>query len=372
MQLTKEEGIFSIYFLPLFVLKILDITAGNWILKGMGASCVLIFFLCTLKTKYNIKIFRYFIWLLLYSMILILTTEKQGIFFSVVMLLSMYGIHNEQRIYKICFISGSIFFLIACLANSSGSETTRYVNGEWVTMLKRSNLLFVSFTAVLCLYLFINKEHLGKKRILSLCVISFFVYLYVGSRTGLLAICFLFASIILLQKQNIQKLLFVKYICLLFPLLCLLFCIYSGWQYNNSPLLNILDMVLQGRINQNNAYLERYDITLLGQPIYESTNADDYWVLDCAYMDMLICSGLLFTILWTILNICAIRFFYKRNDMIEVSVLIMYALYGITETFLPNCFLNMSFFLFARYLYCTLSKKNKSVFISSYEQKRNY
>ncbi|WP_415940580.1 hypothetical protein [Phocaeicola coprocola] len=130
-------------------------------------------------------------------------------------------------------------------------------------------------------------------------------------------------------------------------------------------------MALQGRIYQNNAYLERYDITLLGQPIYENTSADNYWVLDCAHLDMLICSGLLFTILWTILNICTIRFFYKRNDMVEVSVLMMYALYGITETFLPNCFLNMSFFLFARYLYSILSKKTYSS-ISSYEQQRNY
>jgi hypothetical protein len=371
MQINKKESIFIIYFLPLFILKILDITSENWVLKGVGASCTLIFFICTIRTKYNIKVFRFFTFLLFYFMILIFTTGKQGIFFSVLMLLGMNGIHNERRIYKICLTFGAFFFIIACLINSNGSETMRYINGEWVSMIKRSNLLFVSFTAILCLYLFLYKNHLTPKKIVFLFTISFLIYLYVGSRTGLLAIYFLLISIILLQKKYISNKLIVKYTCFLFPLLCLLFCIYSGWQYNNSPFLNILDMALQGRIYQNNAYLERYDITLLGQPIYENTSADNYWVLDCAHLDMLICSGLLFTILWTILNICTIRFFYKRNDMVEVSVLMMYALYGITETFLPNCFLNMSFFLFARYLYSILSKKTYSS-ISSYEQQRNY
>lgn len=367
MHLTKEEQIFSIYFIPLFILKILDITSENWVLKGIGVLCILLFFLNTINTKYDTKTFNFFLVLLSFSMVLVFTTGKQGIFFSVVMLLAMNGIQANYRIYKICFYLGLVFLLAACIANSKGSEVTRFINGEWVSMLKRSNLLFVSFTAVLSLYLFIYKERLNKGRILILYIVCYLMYTYVGSRTGLLAVFFLLMLISLLRIKQISNITVIKYSCYLFPLFCLLFCVYSGWQYNNSAFLQLLDMMLQGRITQNNAYFERYDISLFGQPIYESTNVNDYWVLDCAYMDMLICSGLIFTVLWIILNIYTIRFFYRRNKMVEVSILMMYALYGITETFLPNCFLNMSFFLYAEYLYKTVPKNKTSLSSNSHE-----
>lgn len=360
MHLTKAEWAFCIYFLPLFALKLLDITSENWLLKGVGVLCVLGFFMCTLNMKYNAKLFRNFLLLLLYALILVFTTRKQGIFFSVVMLIGLNGIYAERRIYRICLFLGIFFLLVACWMNFKGSEVTRFVNGEWVAMIKRSNLLFVSFTAVLCLYLYIYKEQLTKKRLFFLALPCYLMYVYVGSRTGLLAVLFLLILIVFLRNQAIHDCLVIKYLCVLFPLVCLLFCIYSGLLYNDSPFLNLLDMMLQGRINQNSAYLERYDITLFGQPIYESTDVNDYWVLDCAYMDMLLCSGLLFTILWILLNMCTIHFFYKRNQMVEVAVLMMYALYGITETFLPNCFLNMSFFLFAQYLYRSV-QRNESI-----------
>ena len=45
-----------------------------------------------------------------------------------------------------------------------------------------------------------------------------------------------------------------------------------------------------------------------------------------------------------------IKSMYEQKRMIVVSILLMYAVYGITETFLPNCFLNMSFFIYGQYI----------------------
>ena len=51
-----------------------------------------------------------------------------------------------------------------------------------------------------------------------------------------------------------------------------------------------------------------------------------------------------------------IKYMYNNNRMVEVAILVMYAIYGISETFLLNCFLNMSLFLYGEYLYIQFNK----------------
>lgn len=52
-------------------------------------------------------------------------------------------------------------------------------------------------------------------------------------------------------------------------------------KYDEYSFLKILDMMLQGRIAQNNAYLDRYDIKLFGQHIYEGAENGDFgtWIV---------------------------------------------------------------------------------------------
>ena len=37
--------------------------------------------------------------------------------------------------------------------------------------------------------------------------------------------------------------------------------------------------------------------------------------------------------------------------MVEVSIVVVYAFYGGSETLLPNCFMNISLFLYGEYIY---------------------
>lgn len=62
----------------------------------------------------------------------------------------------------------------------------------------------------------------------------------------------------------------------------------------------------------------------------------------------------LFFVLWVFVNKAVIKYMYDNNRMIEVAILIMYSVYGICETFLPNCFLNISWFLYGEYLYARI------------------
>lgn len=292
--------------------------------------------------------------LLIYTAILMFTCKKQGAFFSVVMLILMKDINVNRKIYRVCFMVGFIFLFIACFLNIHGVETIRFINGEWQTIIKRDNILYVSFIAVVCLYLLIKRNNLHFREILCILFFSYLMYLYSGTRTGFISMLVLLFLIVILRIEYINNWKLIKYTCVLSPAICMGISWLFALNYKNNHILTTLDKMVQGRIYQGNYYLNLYDIKLFGQPIYESYDSYDYCVLDCAYLDMLICEGVIFLVLWLFANRAVIMYMYNNNKMIEVAILVMYSIYGICETFLPNCFLNVSLFLYGEYLYARI------------------
>lgn len=80
---------------------------------------------------------------------------------------------------------------------------------------------------------------------------------------GVISIIFLVVMILLFRSQRFRRMKIIKYGCVFSPLICMIFSIVAGVKYDEYSFLKILDMMLQGRIAQNNAYLDRYDISYL-------------------------------------------------------------------------------------------------------------
>lgn len=358
MRLNGNENIFLIYFLPLFVLKMIGFTADNVAFMVVGVLCALFILIIILSQKYNPKLFRIFLVSLLYSMILVVTSGKQALFFTVLMIIAMKGVNLNRNILRICFYVGAISLLIACYLERASIDTTRYVNGEWVDVVKRSNILFVQYTAVVSIYLLWMRNHITNKHIIYIVITSIFLYLYTTSRTGIIAILFLIALISLFRIKKVRNNRVFKLLIVSSPLTSLSFCLCSAIFYGNGLFWEVLNMLLQGRIYQNSAFWHHYDLRLFGQHIIEKSDGTDMRILDCAYMDMIICQGILFALLWTTITIYVINYFYKKGRTIEVSIIVTYAIYGISETFLPNCFLNISLFLYGECLYDIFKKVN--------------
>lgn len=362
MKLTEKGIVFLLYFLPLFSTKILNITSDNIILKVVGLVCFCVYFLYAFsKEKYNLRLFKATVLLVIFSIVTTIASGKQGFLFSVIMIMALKDVKDLNLIYKICLKTGIIFFIIACII-STGTESTRYINGEWVTIYKRSNILYVAFIALVCLYLYLQKNKNSNRYIIVILIPAYLAYLYIGSRTGILLIYFLIFLLLILKINKIRQNKLVKFLCCFSPLICMSFSVYSGIAFENSLFLNHLDILLQGRLYQNSLYLKEYNIPLFGQPISEGIINGEYRLLDCAYIDMLLCQGLIFSILWVICTIIVIKYMYEQNRMTEVAILVMYACYGISETFLSNCFLNMSFFLYAEYMYFIFQHSNNSTY----------
>ena len=361
-KLTRREFAFLAFFLPLFSLKLLNIASSSWLLAVVAAGSFGLFVCYMQQERYTRSQMRFFAVLLVYSAVLIFTCGKQGAFFSIFMILAMKGIDMDRKVYKICFVVGAIVLLLACYQSRNAQETTRYmINGEWEGIVKRSNILYVSFTAVVSLFLLKNRNTLTKIHIIGIAIAGILMFRYVGSRSGLIIMVLLIVMLIAFRSPRTRQSRLIRYACVASPLMCMAFSIFSGVYYGQYEFLNIIDMALQGRIFQNAQYMNHYDISIFGQHIYEGTDKGYFWNLDNAYMDMLICEGLIFAVLWVVITGQVINYMYRKKRMVEVAIIVMYAAYGISETFLPNCFLNVSLFLYGEAFYSLqASKTNKS------------
>lgn len=352
MQLSRRDIFFFLYFLPLFAVKFLNITSDNIILVFLGVFSCLIISTWLACQKYSYSQFRLFAPLLLFSAVLVLTSGKQAFFFSVLMLMAMRNVSLDEKIFRVCYKVAIPCFIVTLIITRNGFETERYINGEWVTIVKRGNILFVNFTSLAVLYLLKNRNKIQGKHVIKVLITSIFMSYWSGSRTGFISMLVLFFLLWVFKKKSLINSRIIKYLCVFSPLYCMLICIYSVVMYESDPLLLIVDMLLQGRIHQNIMFYDRYGISLLGNRIFEGVDTNgDFWNLDCAYMDFIICEGLLFAIMWVLVTIMVIKYYYSKGKMLEVAILVMYSFYGISETFLPNCFLNVSLFLYGEYIY---------------------
>lgn len=373
--ITKRERGFLCFFLPLFALKLLSFSAENFALKAVAVVCFVVFVMHFTSETYKKAHLRLFLFLLIYTAILIFTCGKQGAFFSVVTLIMMKGVDLNRRVYGILMKTGIVFVLGACYNGLNTTIVTeRLVGEEWVSMVKRSNIIYVAYMAVACLYIIKNRANFSRKHFIILSVASFLMYIYVGSRTGLIIMMTLLLMIIILRKDFIRRRVLVRWMCVLSPLICMILSIITAWNYANSDSLFFLDKLMQGRLEQGYFYLHKYDVMLFGQPIEENFNGDsgDYQCLDSAYLDMLVCEGLIFTFLWIGSTMWVISYMYKNGRFLEVAIIVAYAFYGISETFLMNCFLNISLLLYGEALYSLSASRIRQQVIVTNGRKNIY
>lgn len=350
-RISYRELRFLVYFLPIFALKLMNITAENKELILVSIVCFSVQIVGFIYEKMPKRSVILLVVAVMFTATLVITCGKQGAFFSVIMILGLYKVNPSRIVYKICLWIGIFFVSVSAYIERNGSESMRYVSGRWTSVYKRSNILFISFFAVLCLYLYLQKEK--KVSVLKLSIIwiiGYGMYRYSGSRTGLLVLNVLIIMLFLLRNKKISNSRSVQFLCVNSPIIGFLLSYLMAFFYGKNQFLYVVNNMLQGRLELGHRYLNTYSIKLFGQHIFENFSSDNFWCLDCAYLDMLLCYGAIFTLIWVILTKNVLKWLYRENRYIEVATIVAYSMYGISETFLPNGFLNVSIFLYAEYI----------------------
>lgn len=350
-KISYRELRFLVYFLPIFALKLMNITAENKALVGISIVCFGIQIVGFINEKMPKRSVALLAVAVMFTAILVVTCGKQGAFFSTIMILGLYKINPKRIVYKICFWVGVAFVIVSAYIERNGGVGMRYINGTWTSVYKRSNILFISFFAVLCLYLYLQKPNkMSLFKLLIIWAMGYGMYRYSGSRTGFLVLNVLVIMLFLLRNKKICNSRLVRFLCVNSPIIGFLLSYIMAFFYNRNPSLYVVNSMLQGRLALGQRYLNTYSIKLFGQHIFEDFSPNNYWCLDCAYLDMLLCYGAIFSLIWIVLTKNVLNWLYRENRYIEVATVVAYSVYGISETFLPNGFLNVSIFLYAEYI----------------------
>jgi len=354
MNISTRDFGFLTFFIPLFFAKLMNITASDKTLVVIAVVSFLFFFFDMINTKMSRK--EVTIWILLagYGAFLILLCGKEGVFFSIIAIIAMKKI-DYKRVFKVLITIGIIAIVIYVFKARNAVMVTRFINGTWTLVSKRSNIIYVSFLAVISLICMYKRNLLKRMDICIFAILSYLMYVYSGCRTGMVSAMILVIMLIVLRHRGIRNNKIVQYLCACSPIIGFLLSYGLSYYYGKISWIYHLNNLSQGRFAQGKNFLNIYSVKLFGQKISESIKTDSYAMLDSAYLDMLLSYGLVFILLWMVVTFLTVRYLQKQDRYVECAVIVMYAVYGISETFLTNCFLNVSILLYGEYLYSVIS-----------------
>lgn len=165
-----------------------------------------------------------------------------------------------------------------------------------------------------------------------------FLHFFVGSRTSILLIIMCIIAFIVRKHISFEKgnsvakeilLMLLQWVSSLgFVLLCgfswLVAVLYSPY----SSVMVWLDRVFSRRLYYTHFLLGRYHVGVFGNKI----DAESIFVVDNAYMNLLVRYGLIITIAFAVLFFLAIRRVFKDKNYYLAFVLIVILLYGLVES----------------------------------------
>lgn len=349
-KMYRRDILFLLFYCPLFFLKLLNITVEDAFLIITAIFCSFFLMIIMITKKYSRReILTYIVLCVVFSLITV-CSGKEGALFSLLMILALIG-SNQKKYYKFLMIIAVFGTLCsAFMLVSSGGFVGRYINGDWKTVFKRSNILYISFFTCIGIFTLIKKNTIKLWHLIVISIAGYGMYKYSGSRTGLVILIIYVLLVLFLRFKTIRKNRVVKWILIVSPAFCFILSYIVGALYGNNSYIQLADAYMQGRIRQNNIFIDTYTPRLFGQRIFESLDARNFLNLDNAYMDMFLCYGVLFSAIWLIITTLVVIDLYKQDRYAEVVLIVAYSVYGLSETFLPNCFLNMSIFLYAEYM----------------------
>ena len=337
------------YILPLLVIKGAGLIATSAVYKTVFlvtfGICIIIFLLT--KERIEVKAFRLVAAGVLgissllagsYSMLLL-----SGVILCVDTELDFKQFYRRAGIAWWCGMVIGLVLLILGIRKDSAINFSRQAFG---VVLKRHAFGYAhanDFAATLVIGLILVAMALGErldwKKIAILAIIEMLSFAFTGSITSLgVFALFSFLQILVIRKNTeVCRLLAIGCAILPVAILTLVFAYHPDrvfWRW-----LNIL---LTGRLFLAQKLRFLYGIPVIGQKLDA-----DVGMQDIAYMDMLYSFGIIPCLLILGLYGIALHQWNKQKRLPEIIVCLCFLVYGMTEQFFRNCFMNITLILIA-------------------------
>ena len=365
---TYSEWLYYIYFSFITIGKALGLAANNKILQIMTILAFVMILTKLIITKYTRKEIIICLILGLIGIISYFFTKREGVLLTIITIVSLKNV-PYKRVLCLAFSLRCIIFILLVTLSLTGIienvETvhwrdevgfiTRYALGY-----DHPNLLHTNFFILVILFIYLFYERLNVISYILMLGINYFIYTFSISRTGFYSTILVVIVTIFLKKRLINKRIFYN-ICKIAIPFSILFTIITAFGYNNFEVIKGLDRLFSGRIFYSNYFLTYYNWNLFGRSLTNDSN-----LLDNGYVVLMINYGIVVFLIYVLGYYKVIKKFIKLQMDKELLMICFFSIYGITEGFLPNIFLNLSLIFLSSLIF----KINKSIIDYNFEKKK--
>lgn len=262
------------------------------------------------------------------------------IFVTTLFIVTADDINFKELLRKIVKINALCIVIIMLLAKFNIIEDLIYQRGDrtrdsfgftYVTVF--ASKVFYTVAA----YLYVRGKKVNYKDAIGVGLIALFIQYFCYARLSVCAMLLLLMAVFI--AKYIPKLVLNKWIGLVVKnsyWLLAMIIYFLSYTYKSTGIYAKLNHLLSGRLQLGHTALERYDIKVLGQYIYQKGNggsttpvpAHEYFFIDASYLRILLMYGLVIFVLFGIIFYFNFRSAYRVQDATFIAILLVIMITG--------------------------------------------
>ncbi|AYE33883.1 hypothetical protein [Clostridium septicum] len=267
-----------------------------------------------------------------------------------------------EVVFKFKILTFIVTIILSLLGIIENNKSFRFMeNGDVITRYSlgfpHANVTYLNFFIIVLLYLYIYYDKVKLRNYVVILFLSMLLYKITDSRTGIISVIISLIIPIVLKNKKIIKNAITRKIIIFLPVICGGFSVFSGIYYSSGNLvLQKINQALTGRIELASKFLSLYKIKPFGQVIIEGSNLNgSYLRIDNGYISLLLAYGIVSFIVFIILETKLLKKYMLDERYREILLIVSFLIYGITEVYIYNIFVNISLIFLCELLYKPVS-----------------
>ena len=373
INVKSGEILYWLFFGSLFLAKGLGLYDGQAVFKLILLFAMACLFLKICMEKYTLGEYFKIFFILLFTGITYLNSGEKGLVLCGFMMIGMKYV-DVKRVFRIGLIIWSFsFFLITFTSLFHMADTVFKVHSKlglghifrWSLGYPHPNVLQVSYFILAILVLYVLGEQFRPRHALWLFAGNCLVFLYSVSYTGVIIFMVLILGRLYLYYRKRLCILEKGLLFCVYPI-CVLLSLLAPIKIRGE-LFNILNRLLSTRMELGWRYLKPENYTWFGLRVSEITDAS--LTMDNAYLFAFIAYGIVPFAILSLSIMYAIFYFLKKDQYMEVLIIISIVIGGLTEPFLFNTsFKNLAFLFGGSLLFDGSEKRKEFALISKWNK----
>lgn len=345
MAFQNNNFFFCAFFFLMVCAKGIGLDSSDTVYFLMAILSIPFWILYVMSLCWSPVTLRYAMTIFAIACITTLITRRMGILLSVMAMIAMKDIEREKLVGWILKIwAGCMAMVLLCVACGILPDRVVSENGKiWHGMgYVTGNIFHATVAIFIILYMYYRKEKIVYVELLGLGLVNWFVYQYSASRTGLMIGTFAVVLDMILKlfrnREGVLKWIMFGMaagMIFVFSFSFLLPAMYNG-DWGSHHWVSVLNRALTGRIQHGKTVFLSDPISLFGNPNALSA------FLDNSYMFLLMKYGLIVTLMVCSIYVLAVKSMLQRKDVYGIYVVFIFVIYGFTEQFFVNSFMNYS------------------------------